>query len=379
VGDSGTVLEFDGTSWTLQENLGKNNLSSVHFLDSAHGVVGSNGAYYLYTKGTWSSHALKTNVHSVYYVTPERIYLTGSNGQIVFYNLNRLVPNPADPFGSLIIDTLILDSTYTTHSINSIYFLNRGCGFAAGDSGSSFVTYDSGVSWAPMSELSGSARNVNFYGITGHAIMDNLALNYEGGSHPNKGIIVGRITYGNPPVPILGAIVQRIYESDSFTNIMDMAYTSDQRFFLFAGTDTFFHYQYVIHFTDSGIQKTHTFANVSTHPGEIVNLNYNDYAPPVQPPDSILAVTEGAVGTLSLDVSVSGGFANIRYSVPDAGVVRISVQDVLGRAVRDVIDGFTPSGSYSENIPIEELFSGAYYITLTSSDGSMTRKFEIVR
>ena len=102
--------------------LSANDLTWIHFLNSELGVIGGNYVYYLYNAGTWSSHGIGESVQAVYYTAPGDIFLAGANGEIVNYNINA--PNPPG--------LLAYEYTNSSNTINSIYFLNSGVGYALG-------------------------------------------------------------------------------------------------------------------------------------------------------------------------------------------------------------------------------------------------------
>ena len=369
VGDSGTIAKRSGNTWTVIPALAKSNLTSIHFLDPEHGVVGGNGMYYLYDSGIWIRHAISANLRSVYYVAPGQIFFAGSNGNIIDYNDTAFYP-------------IITDSTYTTQTINSLYFLNPNVGYAAGDSGASFVTYDGGTSWATMTEFPHSASCMNFFSLAGHGVSDNAVLNYTGEPSTQASIVRGRITFGDPPEPILGAEVDRWFvavdTADTVYAMMDNAFTNDQGNFAFTGIDAIFSYEYRVHFTDSGIAKTKIFYAVRGQNQKIITLNYNDYSPPL--PDTILAdVNTTSNAVLSLGVNSSGSVAQISYTIPSDGPARLIIQDILGRTVRTIINGFTPSGSRETDVSFDGLPAGAYYVTLQSGNGSITKKLIVLR
>ena len=383
VGDSGALVKKSGETWTAQSSLSKYDLTSINFFDPDHGAIGGNGVYYLYESGTWVRHAIAANVRAVSYITPNQIFFAGANGSII--NFNDTYDNffgCTDAFGNPIIDTLTGDSTYTTHAINSLYFLNQNVGYAAGDSGASFVTYDNGTSWATMTEFPHTATSMNFFSLAGHGVSDNTVLNYTGVPDTFKSIVRGRITFGNPSEPILGAQVIRWFasldDSDTVYNRIDTTYTNEQGNFVFTDIDGIFPYDYHFNFTDSGIAKTKVFYAVQGKPHQIIILNYNDYAPP--PKDTIVSdVNSSSQVALSLDVNASESFAQLSYNIPSDGSARLIMQDVLGRTVRIISDGFSTAGPKEAEVPLDGLLAGAYYVTLETSQGSITKKFVVMR
>ncbi len=370
VGDSGMLVKRSGGAWAAQTSLGKYQLNAIHFLDPEHGVIGANGAYYLYEDGNWDHYAISANVCAVYYVEPGELFLAGTNGTIINYN------------DSDYCQLLTGDSTYTTHTINSLYFLNATVGYAAGDSGASFVTYDGGTSWAPMDEFPNTATSVNFFSLTGHGVSNNAVLNYTGEPDTFKSIVRGRLTFGDPAEPIMGAEVDRFYvatlNDTVYSTYLDNAFTNDQGNFVFTDIDGVFPYEYHVHFTDSGIAKTKVFYAVKGAPHQIVTLNYNDYTQP--PPDTNHADAKAPVeDDLSLNVSVVGSSAKIVYCVPKDGPARLIVQDVLGRTVATIPNEFIGAGEHETDVSVSDLPAGVYYATLESGSRSIMKKFVVLR
>jgi Regulator of chromosome condensation (RCC1) repeat len=291
--------------------------------------------------------------------------------------------------GGTILNTTDTGETWQPGSIffgdtnsSSMYFLNAKVGFARNENGVSSVTYDGSKSWAPMPEFPHPATSINFFSLAGHGASDNGVLNYDGEPSVVSAIVRGRITYGNPPEPIMGAEIDRYYmvyyNGVPLYNYIDTTYTNEQGNFVFSGIDGVFPYQYLMHFTDSGIAKTQLFSNIQGHRHEITTLNYNDYTPP--PPDTILAdVPLGSEPNLSLNVSASQSLVRIAYSIPSDGAVRLIIHDVLGRTVSVVQDGFVAAGQYEKDLLVNDLPDGSYFVTVESSQPSLTKKFMLIR
>jgi hypothetical protein len=75
----------------------------------------------------------------------------------------------------------------------------------------------------------------------------------------------------------------------------------------------------------------------------------------------------------------------IDYSIMFDGYVELSVFDILGRKVKDVINEFTKSGNHSIVISSEELTSGMYFYNLNVNDldgisiYSSTKKMALIK
>lgn len=369
VGDTGALVMRTASGWSLQPKLSTRNLTCIHFLDPDDGVIGANGAYYIYNTGTWIPYSINMNIRSVFYCAPGQINFAGTNGTILNYDLTSYYP-------------FLWDSTYTNQTINSLYFLNPTVGYAAGDNGASFVTYDGGESWANMTEFPHTATSMNFFSLAGHGVTDSGVLNYTGVPDEFKSIVRGRITFGDPAIPILGAEIDRYYvalnDTDTVSAFIDNAFTNEQGNFVFTGVDAVFPYEYHFNFTDSGNAKTVIFYAVKGVKHQIITLNYNDYAP--LPPDTTVeAVSSLPSSVLSLNVNAIGSEAQISYSTSSEGPIRIIMQDILGRTVKTISDGFNTPGSHETDVPLDGLPNGAYYVTLTVGEGAITKKFVLLQ
>jgi hypothetical protein len=69
----------------------------------------------------------------------------------------------------------------------------------------------------------------------------------------------------------------------------------------------------------------------------------------------------------------------IKFGLPDAGVVRISIFDITGRIVQELQAKKYQAGWHSLNIDAEGLTSGIYMIKVDSNTGSLTKKLLLLR
>jgi hypothetical protein len=69
----------------------------------------------------------------------------------------------------------------------------------------------------------------------------------------------------------------------------------------------------------------------------------------------------------------------ISYSLPKAGIVKITVSDVMGREVSTLINDFIAAGNYSIEFNAASLSSGIYFYTLSAGDFKETKKMVLVK
>ena len=69
----------------------------------------------------------------------------------------------------------------------------------------------------------------------------------------------------------------------------------------------------------------------------------------------------------------------IRFSVPEASVVKLAVYDVLGREVRMLVDGVREAGVHEVVFEAGDLPSGTYLYRLETPQGSFVQMMQLVK
>lgn len=85
-------------------------------------------------------------------------------------------------------------------------------------------------------------------------------------------------------------------------------------------------------------------------------------------------------GVVTLDQSVpnpANGNALVRYSIPDAAHVMLSVYDVTGKEVMNLDQGQQGTGEHQVEINTANLQAGVYFYTLTVGDQQLTQRMVI--
>lgn len=73
------------------------------------------------------------------------------------------------------------------------------------------------------------------------------------------------------------------------------------------------------------------------------------------------------------------GMADISFTAPSDGHMNISILDLAGRVVRTVHDGHVVAGAGSLILDGSEFSPGVYFVTMQTSDTTITRKIAVVR
>jgi hypothetical protein len=85
---------------------------------------------------------------------------------------------------------------------------------------------------------------------------------------------------------------------------------------------------------------------------------------------------------LSLDQNYPNPFnpvTNIRYSNPSQSRVRLSVFNLKGQMVKEVVNGVQGPGNYTVSLDASGLGSGIYFYRLDTATGSITRKMVLTK
>jgi hypothetical protein len=69
----------------------------------------------------------------------------------------------------------------------------------------------------------------------------------------------------------------------------------------------------------------------------------------------------------------------IKYSIPETGVVKLSIYSVLGEEVAVLFDGIVQSGFYEVTFDASSLPSGAYFYKLQSGNFVETKKMILLK
>ena len=69
----------------------------------------------------------------------------------------------------------------------------------------------------------------------------------------------------------------------------------------------------------------------------------------------------------------------VRYDLPKATFVTLSIFDVLGRQISTIVEEEKPAGAYQVNVFVPNLPSGVYFYRIQARDYVKTKKFVLLR
>ena len=101
---------------------------------------------------------------------------------------------------------------------------------------------------------------------------------------------------------------------------------------------------------------------------------------------TITDVEEKLIGNIPSDFSLSQNYPNpfnpstkIKFSIPEAGHIKISIFNLLGEEVDILFDGFKNAGVYEINWTANNLSSGIYFYILQSNSATLIKKMSLLR
>ena len=69
----------------------------------------------------------------------------------------------------------------------------------------------------------------------------------------------------------------------------------------------------------------------------------------------------------------------IHYTIPQSGITRIYLFDILGREILKLVDEFKDVGNYQVEFNARDLPNGVYFYKITSGRYSKTRKMVLLK
>ena len=90
----------------------------------------------------------------------------------------------------------------------------------------------------------------------------------------------------------------------------------------------------------------------------------------------------GIASTYSLSQNYPNPFnptTSINFSIPQDGLVKLVVYDILGKEVATIVNGEQAAGTYQVTFDASRLTSGVYFYKITSGDFSDVKKMLLVK
>ncbi len=69
----------------------------------------------------------------------------------------------------------------------------------------------------------------------------------------------------------------------------------------------------------------------------------------------------------------------IKFNLPEAGMVKLTLYNILGQEIRWLVNEFKESGTHTINLDASELNSGMYIYKIESGSFAQTRKMTLIK
>jgi hypothetical protein len=90
-----------------------------------------------------------------------------------------------------------------------------------------------------------------------------------------------------------------------------------------------------------------------------------------------IAESTPAISGAQVFPNPASGNCTLTYQLANAGNVELSITDLSGRKIRTIENGYQPAGNHAQQIGLEGLSAGMYFIQIISGSAVMTQKISI--
>jgi hypothetical protein len=97
-------------------------------------------------------------------------------------------------------------------------------------------------------------------------------------------------------------------------------------------------------------------------------------------PDNGVGITDLLQGSNSFKLYPlpARDFVTLSFDNPDAGNLTVVLSDLTGKKIEEIYSGFSPAGIFEEQLSLPSVKSGIYLLTVTSAEGSRSRRITIL-
>ncbi|HQF43480.1 MAG TPA: YCF48-related protein, partial [Ignavibacteriaceae bacterium] len=413
VGSNGTILKTtnSGVNWIAQTSGTTKALTSINFIDSNTGwAVGASGTILKTTNGgeVWftQSSGISREIKSVCFID--------SNTGWVAYAGNILKTTDG---GANWIEQI----KRVSHTIQSVYFIDSNTGWAVGDNGTILSTKAgipplaptnlvavadlSGVilSWQDNSnneegfiierkndslhipgtwDIIGSVNaNIPMYINTG--LSPNTTYSYRVSAHNKFGISIGDSADVTTIIPVeLTSFSAIVSENEVTLNWTTATELNNQGFEIERKFDSWEKIGYVPGFGTTTESKSYSFTDSKLNEGNYkYRLKQIDY-------DGAYKYSKelNVEVSMPLEFSLEQNYPNpfnpsttIKYSIAEDGYIKLSVYNLLGEEVTNLVNGQQKAGRYEIDFNAGTLASGVYIYRLETSNFISSKKLMLMK
>ncbi len=355
VGDLGTIRYTinGGTLWNAINGVTNEDLHDVVFINATTGIiVGDNGRVYRSTNGgtVWAQQTsgVTGNLRTVTFGAGGMVYAAGVDGMTIRstnngVNWSSVSTGSTRYRGSSAVGSKVwlagdggiitasinsganftLQTTSTASDFHGIFMLNETVGFAGGQNDMLLYTNNGGASW--------TSRNTGIFQTAN-------AIHFP---ESNMGVVVCE----------LGAIYRTTNTGVTWVNDNSGAATELND----------------VHFPSSSRGWTVGVGGVIKYRGTALGITN---------------ISNNIPNEYSLEQNYPNPFnpvTNIKFSITNAGKVEMSVYDINGRKVEELVSSTYSAGTYNVDWNASKYSSGVYFYTIVTNEFTQTKRMLLVK
>jgi photosystem II stability/assembly factor-like uncharacterized protein len=348
-----------GDTWTDVTGYSTSTLHGLAVNDSGHVFAGQPQGGVYYTKDEGANWLTNNQVHDpyVFIFTKKGTLLTGTRDSGIYRSTNNgtsWIKRNTDISGHEVTSFAINSKGDIYAAANSFIYYSTNDGDTwnktTGTTGANVLAFDSkdnlysGVIWGIEKSTDGGATwKANYDGIGNTAIF-SIAITSD------DKIFAGGLFSTKVYVSTDGGDTWNTEMSGLVTNGNIYGFGFDPQGYIYAGNATIFR-----------STKPVTDPIIPTDVKEVINQKADNYKLSQNYPNPFNPSTI------------------INYTIPEAGNVKITVFDILGREVSALVNQFQTKGSYSVKFDGSNLTSGVYFYQIKSGDFVRTQKMILAK
>jgi len=112
--------------------------------------------------------------------------------------------------------------------------------------------------------------------------------------------------------------------------------------------------------------------------GSAPDIGAHEWRPTVGIDDNLL-ILPGNVAISSVYPNPFNSSTTVKYQVPNSGKINLSIYDITGRLVKELIDTYVRMGEHSLTMNVSDLASGMYILRLKTKTGSSSRQIALIK
>jgi len=95
--------------------------------------------------------------------------------------------------------------------------------------------------------------------------------------------------------------------------------------------------------------------------------------------EEVVVISQSGLAISSVEPNPSSEGIRFNYSISNPQSITIAIYNMLGERVASISEGYKSEGTYSKEINISQLPSGAYYLQILGEVGQVNQMINIIK